>query len=158
MKNNLELLGKQDFQIIWQSGAYYYEKLSKELENKCPENVHLFKFLDRMDWAYEVADLVVSRAGALSISELSALGKACILVPSPNVAEDHQIKNAMALVEKGAAVLVKDVEAREKLTSEMLRLINDEELRAQLAREILYFAKKDAARDIVKEVLKLMKK
>lgn len=156
LKNHLETLAEQDFQVIWQSGAYYYEGLKSEIAESCQENVHLYKFLDRMDWAYAVADLVVSRAGALSISELSALGKACVLVPSPNVAEDHQTKNAMALVEKDAAVLVQDSAARAILISEVLKLMKDEKKRRELGEQILYFAKSDAAQEIAKEVIKLM--
>lgn len=157
LKSKLELLAEQDFQVIWQTGAYYYEALKKEVADSCPPNVHLFKFLDRMDWAYGVADLVVSRAGALTISELSVLGKSTILVPSPNVAEDHQTKNAMALVEKDAAVLVKDADAKEDLVAEMIQLMKDEEKRKQLAAQILYFAKPNAAKEIANEVIKLMK-
>ncbi len=156
IKQNLELLGKQDFQVIWQTGKYYYDTLNEELTGKLPENVKMFQFLDRMDWAYAVADMVVSRAGALTISELSALGKVAILVPSPNVAEDHQTKNAMALVEKNAAVLVTDAEAREKLVTEMLGLIRNEAKCEELAKEILHFARKNAAKEIADEVIKLI--
>lgn len=157
LKNHLKTLAEQDFQVVWQSGAYYYESLKSEIVENCPKNVHLYKFLDRMDWAYAVSDLVVSRAGALSISELSALGKSCILVPSPNVAEDHQTKNAMALVEKNAAVLATDATARTTLIPKILDLMKDEKKREELEEQILYFAKPDAAKEIAKEAIKLMK-
>lgn len=156
LKNELDFLGKQDFQLIWQTGAYYYKTLKEEVAKNCPPNLHLFKFLDRMDWAYAVADLVVSRAGALTISELSALGKASILVPSPNVAEDHQTKNAMALVEKEAAVFVKDNAARETLVPKICEIMQDEKKRRELAKQISLFAKNNAAKEIAQEVLKLI--
>ncbi|PVX50942.1 UDP-N-acetylglucosamine-N-acetylmuramylpentapeptide N-acetylglucosamine transferase [Balneicella halophila] len=157
LKRNLDFLGKQNFQIIWQSGAYYYEQLKGQINDTCPSNVHLFKFLDRMDWAYSVADIVVSRAGALTISELSVLGKSTILVPSPNVTEDHQTKNAMALVKKEATILVKDEDAEQNLVPKVIQLMKAEERRKQLATQILYFAKPNAANDIANEVIKLMK-
>ncbi len=156
IKNNLELLRKSDFQIIWQTGKYYYQGLLEEIGEGLPSNIKILQFLDRMDYAYSVADLVVSRAGALSISELSALGKATILVPSPNVAEDHQTKNAMALVEKNAAVLVKDAWAREKLVAEIFTLMENPEKQEQLSREILFFAKPNAAKEIAEQILKLI--
>lgn len=157
LKKDLKLLGEQHFQIIWQSGAYYYEQLHEEIRDLCPDNVHLFKFLDRMDWAYGVADLVVSRAGALTISELSILGKPSILVPSPNVAEDHQTKNAIALVEKQATILVADSEARQSLVMEIINLITEDKKLEKLAEAVGFFAKPQAAREIAMEVIKLMK-
>ena len=108
-----------------------------------------------MDLAYAMADLVISRAGASSISELCLLGKATILVPSPNVAEDHQTHNAMALVNKQAAVLVKDVDAEKELISKALQLIFDETQLAQLSQNSLKLAEKDSARRIAEEVIKL---
>ena len=108
-----------------------------------------------MDLAYAMADLVISRAGASSISELCLLGKATILVPSPNVAEDHQTHNAMALVNKQAAVLVKDVDAEKELIAKALQLIFDETQLAQLSQNSLKLAEKDSARRIAEEVIKL---
>ena len=103
-------------QFIWQTGGYYKEHIAKELEVKGqPANLYVTDFISRMDQAYKAADLVISRAGASSISELCLLGKASILVPSPNVAEDHQTHNAMALVNRGAALFVKDIEAEHEL-------------------------------------------
>ncbi len=156
IKQHLELLGKQDFQVIWQTGKYYYSSLQNELQDRLPNNVKMLQFVDRMDWAYGIADLVVSRAGALTISELSALGKATILVPSPNVAEDHQTKNAMALVEKNAGILVRDAEAHEKLVPEILHLLQNEDKRKELESAILYFAKRNAGNEIAEEVVKLI--
>jgi UDP-N-acetylglucosamine--N-acetylmuramyl-(pentapeptide) pyrophosphoryl-undecaprenol N-acetylglucosamine transferase len=108
-----------------------------------------------MDLAYAMADLVVSRAGASSISELCLLGKPAILVPSPNVAEDHQTHNAMALVNKNAAILVKDIEANEKLIDTALKTIADDAQLAALSTNILKMAQTDSARRIAEEVIKL---
>lgn len=155
---SIEEISKEDVQIIWQTGAYYYERITEEIGNNCPRNVHIHKFLDRMDLAYAVADLVVSRAGAISISELSVLKKATILVPSPNVAEDHQTKNAMALVEKEATVLVRDIEAREKLVPSMLSLVANEVKLEKLKENIQQFAYTNASDTIADEVIQLMKK
>lgn len=126
MVRYLEEIGKwEDVQVLWQCGSYYYENLESQLEGKLPSNVHLTAFLKRMDLAYACADVVVARAGAGTISELCLLGKAAVLIPSPNVAEDHQTKNAMALVNKGAAVMLKDAEAEEKLVSVLGELLKD---------------------------------
>ena len=114
-------------------------------------------FVSRMDYAYAIADLVISRAGASSISELCLLAKPVILVPSPNVAEDHQTQNALALVHKDAAIMIKDVESKEKLIPAALELIkNDAEL-SKLAANILALAEKDSAARIADEVVKLLK-
>ncbi|HOS45223.1 MAG TPA: glycosyltransferase, partial [Paludibacter sp.] len=115
-------------------------------------------FVSRMDYAYAVADVVVSRAGAGSISELCLLAKPAVLVPSPNVAEDHQTKNAMALVKKDAAILIKDGEAIEKMIPEALRLLSDEKKMATLSKNILKLAEKNSAERIVQEVSNLLSK
>jgi UDP-N-acetylglucosamine--N-acetylmuramyl-(pentapeptide) pyrophosphoryl-undecaprenol N-acetylglucosamine transferase len=120
------------------------------------ENVHLKEFITRMDLAYNVADLVISRAGASSISELSLLGKPAILVPSPNVAEDHQTKNAMALVNKDAAILVKDIEAYDILVKKALETINDNDKLKSLSDNILKLAQHDSANRIVDEAIRLV--
>ena len=119
--------------------------------------MHVTQFIDRMDLAYAMADLVVSRAGASSISELCLLGKAVILVPSPNVAEDHQTKNAMALVNKGAAVMVRDAEADATLVDTALALIRDDKQLASLRKNILTLAQKNSAERIADEVIKQIK-
>ncbi len=156
----LPALLKSDIQIIWQTGKGYYERCASELQRigkSENQNIQCTAFLSRMDLAYAVADLVISRAGASSISELCLLGKPCILVPSPNVAEDHQTHNAMALVRKDAAILVKDVEAQEKLIPTALEVIQDADRLASLHTNVLTLAERDSARRIAEEVMKLAK-
>ena len=121
------------------------------------DNVRIMPFLKEMVYGYAAADIVVSRAGALSIAELMLTGKACILVPSPNVAEDHQTKNAMALVKNEAAVLVKDNESRAQLVNEAIALLSDEKKREKLSNKILGMAQKDASDRIAKEIIELIK-
>lgn len=153
---NKELI-PDDVQVLWQSGEYYYPELYLELNNTPnKKSFKLFDFIQRMDMAYAVADLVVSRAGAGSISELSLLKKPTILIPSPNVAEDHQTKNAMALVKKDAAILIKDDAAIETLVKTAVETVNNEELLLQLATNIEKFAHHDAANKIVNEVVKIV--
>jgi UDP-N-acetylglucosamine--N-acetylmuramyl-(pentapeptide) pyrophosphoryl-undecaprenol N-acetylglucosamine transferase len=113
------------------------------------DTIHLLKFIDRMDLAYAAADCIVSRAGAISVSELCLIGKPVILVPSPNVADDHQTKNALALVQKDAAKILKDSEAIEELIPQALKLMNDQGLQAQLSHSIQQLAKPNASQDIV---------
>jgi UDP-N-acetylglucosamine--N-acetylmuramyl-(pentapeptide) pyrophosphoryl-undecaprenol N-acetylglucosamine transferase len=145
-------------QVVWQTGKTYYEKCQAAWEAAGkPENIEVHDFLSDMPDRYAQADLVISRAGASSISELCLLGKPAILVPSPNVAEDHQTHNAMALVEKDAAVLVKDAEAAEKLIPTALELIQDEKTLKKLHTNVLTLAQKDSARRIAEEVMKLAK-
>ena len=143
------------FQILWQSGKYYKNEIEAFLkEHPCPAVKNL-TFIDRMDLAYAVADVIVSRAGAGTISELCVEGKATIFVPSPNVAEDHQRHNAMALVEKNAAMMVLDADAHENLMGTATSLLNDPEKIASMEREIIKLGKKYAAEEIADEVLKL---
>lgn len=152
-------LSKTDLHVVWQTGKTYYEACKAAWEAAgSPANIECRDFLSDMPDRYATADLVISRAGASSISELCLLGKACILVPSPNVAEDHQTHNAMALVNKDAAVLVRDVEAKDKLVSTALELIRDDQRLASLRKNILTLAQPDSARRIAEEVLKLVKK
>lgn len=147
-----------DLQVIWQCGKYYYEEMQQLQRNgQIPANVHLFGFLSRMDYAYAVADLVISRAGAGSISELSLLQKAVILVPSPNVAEDHQTHNAEALVRKDAALMVPDRLAAERLFDEAVRLVRDDSRLQELSRNIASLAQHDSAGRIVDEIAKMLK-
>ena len=147
-----------DFQILWQSGKYYKDGIEAFIGEHPAPNVKNYTFIDRMDLAYAVADVIISRAGAGTISELCVSGKATIFVPSPNVAEDHQRHNAMALVEKNAAMMVLDAEAREKLMDTAERLLAEPEKIASMEREILKLGKKNAAADIAAEVLKLCEK
>lgn len=156
--NNLDKIDP-DVQLLWQCGGYYYNELKEKLSEKGnPENVHLFDFINRMDLAYRVADLVISRAGASSISEQCLLSKAVILVPSPNVAEDHQTKNAMALVNKEAAILVKDIEAEKTLVTIAMDTIKNTEKLKSLSGNIYKLAQKDSANRIVDEVVKIIEK
>ncbi|MBO4557597.1 MAG: undecaprenyldiphospho-muramoylpentapeptide beta-N-acetylglucosaminyltransferase [Bacteroidales bacterium] len=146
-----------DYQVLWQSGKYYKDEIEAFLKEHPCANVKNFTFIDRMDLAYAVADVIVSRAGAGTISELCVTGKATIFVPSPNVAEDHQRHNAMALVEKDAAMMVLDADARAQLMETAERLLSDPEKIAAMERNILKLGKKSAADDIAAEVLKLCK-
>lgn len=155
---DIELLKKSDFEVIWQTGSYYYKSVLEKTKGMEIPNVHIHEFLSRMDLAYAVADLVISRAGAGTISELCLMEKATILVPSPNVAEDHQTKNAMALVEKQAAVMIKDLDSEQQLVSTALELINNESQLKELEKNIKQLAKPNAANDIAKMVIELANK
>jgi UDP-N-acetylglucosamine--N-acetylmuramyl-(pentapeptide) pyrophosphoryl-undecaprenol N-acetylglucosamine transferase len=150
---NLDLISKSNIQVIWQTGKIYYKEMTERLKDNCPECLKPVAFLSNMDLAYSVADLVISRAGAGTISELCLLGKPSVLVPSPNVAEDHQTKNAMALVEQEAAVLVKDAEARERLLPEAFALVQDKKRLARLSANALKLAIPDATSKIVDVIL-----
>ncbi len=149
--------------VVWQTGKVYYENILQQvsalsLEGRGGERLlEIFDFLSDMPDRYAQADLVISRAGASSISELCLLGKPAILVPSPNVAEDHQTHNAMALVNKDAAVLVRDVEAADKLVSTALDLIRDDKRLETLHTNILQLAQRDSAKRIAEEVIRLAK-
>lgn len=146
-----------DVQVIWQCGSYYYREMQRlQQEGRIPANVHLTDFVSRMDYAYSVADLVISRAGAGSISEFCLLGKAVILVPSPNVAEDHQTRNAEALVGKEAAVMVPDAVASQSLFDRALELVRDEARLNLLSSHITTLAQHDSAQRIVDEMEKLL--
>lgn len=142
------------YQVIWQTGKAFLPQAKTATQNL--QGVYVNDFITKMDMAYAGADLVVSRAGASSVSELCLAGKACILVPSPNVAEDHQTKNAMALVNEGAAAFVKDSEAGEKLIKKVLELFADETLRTQLEVKITQLAIPNSADLIAGEILKLI--
>jgi UDP-N-acetylglucosamine--N-acetylmuramyl-(pentapeptide) pyrophosphoryl-undecaprenol N-acetylglucosamine transferase len=152
----LELLSKEPIQVLWQCGKLYHEQL-KDLVSPY-KNVHLRPFLDKMPSAYAVADIIVSRAGALSISEICVAGKPAIFIPSPNVTDDHQTANARALADKGAAILVKDSEAVQTLVPIVLDLFDQPEKRKNLSENIRTFAVANAAEHIAKEVLGLIQK
>ncbi len=158
MRDNVEFFEKYDgIQAIWQCGKFYeYEYTAMETA-KLP-NVQCRAFIDRMDLLYAVADVVISRAGALSISELCLVGKPAILVPSPNVAEDHQTKNALALVEKGAARLVRDGDASEKMLQDALLILESEALAFSLSESIRQLGRPNAAEAIAREAIKLVDK
>lgn len=149
----------EEVQVFWQTGKFYSAEIQRRLaEAGCPDNLKVSEFISDMACAYAAADLVISRAGASSISELCLLGKPSILVPSPNVAEDHQTKNALALVNKDAALYVKDVEARETLIPLALSTVTDTDRLATLSTNVLQLAKPNAASDIADEVIKLARK
>ena len=143
-------------QILWQTGKIYYENILEQLNGKVPSNMVLLPFIDQMDYAYALADLVVCRAGAISLSELAIVKKPVILIPSPNVAEDHQTKNALSLTEKDAAMLIRDEKANEELMPAIVGLFSDKERMKILADNISKFAKPDATENIVREIIKLI--
>lgn len=150
--------GGEGVDMLWQCGKYYLNSVD-EFMTAHPEakDIHHGAFLSRMDLAYAMADVVISRSGASSVSEICAAAKAAVFVPSPNVAEDHQTANANALVSKGAAVMIKDVEAREKLLPATLQLLGDKERLESIAQNAAALAKTDAGAQIAIEVYKLLK-
>lgn len=158
MAANYELIkANKEVQFLWQAGKLYINEFQNTETAKLP-NVKISAFIDRMDFAYAMADLVICRAGALTISELCMLGKPAILVPSPNVAEDHQTKNALALVDEKAAVLINDQSAKSTMITKALEILNDQQSINLLSERIKAFAKPNAAEKIAEEVLKLTKK
>lgn len=138
-------------QYIWQCGKYYFDELKTKVSEKENSNIKLMAFISRMDAAYSAADVIVSRAGALSVSELCLIGKPVILVPSPNVSEDHQTKNAMSLVNADAAIMVRDEDCYTELLKTVNTLLNDVELSDRLSKNILCLARPNATSDIVNE-------
>ena len=155
---HIKELIESGIQVIWQTGKNYFADCKMSLEALPHDTIICTDFVSQMPLAYALADLVISRAGASSISELCLLGKPSILVPSPNVAEDHQTHNAMALVRKDAAILVKDADAQNTLITNALSLIQDNKKLASLRKNILTLALPDSARLIADEVMKLAKK
>ena len=146
---------KSDAQLIWQTGKYYHKEILERVKGRELPMVHITDFISDMGAAYRAADLVISRAGASSISEFCLIGKPVILVPSPNVAEDHQTKNALALVNRSAAIYVKDSEATTTLLPLALTTVSDEAQLKSLSKHILEMALPDSANIIADEVLKL---
>lgn len=153
---NLNKLIEADVQLIWQIGKIYFQEYTEALKGYDLKNVRTFEFLKEMDLAYAAADVVIARAGALSISELCIVQKPVIFVPSSNVAEDHQTKNAMSLVEKNAAVLIPDHEAPAKLVDSALALLKDTDRQVELSKNIGTMARPNATEDIVNEIVKLI--
>lgn len=151
-----DIAAANDVQVIWQTGKYYDESTRKALEASPAKNVVRMPFISNMDVAYRAADLVVSRAGASSISELQLLGKPSILVPSPNVAEDHQTKNALALANRNSAIMVRDAESVEKLGSTMLATVHDDALLASLGENVAKMALRNADERIVDCVMEII--
>jgi UDP-N-acetylglucosamine--N-acetylmuramyl-(pentapeptide) pyrophosphoryl-undecaprenol N-acetylglucosamine transferase len=154
--NNLKQISNSGIQLIWQTGSFYYEEMVAKTKDILPGNIQIHKFLNNMELAYTAADVVISRAGAGTISELCLVGKPTILVPSPNVAEDHQTRNAMALVEKEAAILVKDSMIEHELFSKTVALVNDGNMMAKLSENIKKLALPGATRHIVDEALRIL--
>ena len=154
MEAGIKRLNDEGIQVIWQTGKNFGDRGIAAAKNL--KGVVVTKFISDMASAYAASDLVVSRAGAGSISELDLLGKPSILVPSPNVAEDHQTKNARALSDKGAAMLVTDAEAREKLIDGIMTLINDKEQLNKMSDEIRKLALPDSDEKIVDESVKIL--
>ncbi|MCO5232590.1 MAG: undecaprenyldiphospho-muramoylpentapeptide beta-N-acetylglucosaminyltransferase [Chitinophagales bacterium] len=162
LNDSLELginaFAEKGIQVIWQTGSYYYQNIHEKWGSQLPKGIKILEFLKEMQYAYAAADLIISRAGALSISELCIVGKPTILIPSPNVAEDHQTKNAMALVNKGAAVLVKDSEAREKLISTVFEILNQPLKMKELSEQIKTLGKPEATPTIVHAIQQILSK
>ena len=154
---HLDLVKGTDVQFIWQTGKYYSAEIAKRLEGQNIPNLVVTDFITDMGAAYKAADLVISRAGASSISEFCLIGKPVILVPSPNVAEDHQTKNALALANRDAAIYVKDAEAPTTLLELAVKTVNDENKLKSLSENVLKLALPDSADIIAKEVIKLAK-
>jgi len=156
---HLDLVKESGVQFIWQTGKYYYTSITEQMKKH--KDLSMLKFMDfvsDMGAAYKAADLVISRAGASSISEFCLIGKPVILVPSPNVAEDHQTKNAMALVNKNAAIYVKDADAPNTLLKQAISIVNDDKKLASLSENIKKLGLKDSADVIAEEVIKLANK
>ena len=152
---NLELIEKSGVQFIWQTGKFYHEDIVNQLKDKDLPMLHVTDFISDMGAAYKAADLVISRAGASSISEFCLIGKPVILVPSPNVAEDHQTKNAMALVNKDAAIYVKDADAPKVLIQKAVEIVGDASKMASMSENIKKLGLKNSADVIADEVIKL---
>jgi UDP-N-acetylglucosamine--N-acetylmuramyl-(pentapeptide) pyrophosphoryl-undecaprenol N-acetylglucosamine transferase len=151
------LEARSDINVYWQVGKIYYDQYRDHTLGQC-SHIKIVPFIEDMDVAYSAADLVVCRAGALTISELSALHKAAILLPSPNVAEDHQTVNANALVQRDAAVMIKDVDAANAMVTEMMTLVANEARIKQLEQNVAYFGRTNAAEVIADNVLALIYK
>ena len=149
----IDFITQLGVQVLWQCGKLYYDEYS-HLNTK--ENVHVLAFIDKMDLAYAAADVVISRSGASSVSELCIVGKPTIFIPSPNVSEDHQTKNALAIVKKKAAVLLRENELEEKFKNTFAELLSNDEMQDKLSKKIHKLAMPNATKEIVKEIEKLI--
>ncbi len=150
VQNEIDRWGEANIQILWQCGKFYAEDLQAFMKANPKDHVKLHPFIMEMDLAYAAADMIVSRAGAISVSEICIIGKPAVFVPSPNVAEDHQTKNAMALVKNDAAIMVTDADAPTKLGTTVVDLLNDESQCKLLSEKISAMGKPNATKDIVK--------
>ncbi|WP_294209490.1 undecaprenyldiphospho-muramoylpentapeptide beta-N-acetylglucosaminyltransferase [uncultured Chryseobacterium sp.] len=153
-KSHLKDIIRKDYQLIWQTGKLDYKEITEETKNMSGDNIRILEFIKYMETAYSAADIIVSRAGAIAISELAVARKPVLLVPFPFAAEDHQTKNAMTLVEKNAAKMVRDSEMQEKFWSTLSEICEDEAIRKEMSQNLQYFAKPDAAKEIVDEIIK----
>ncbi len=158
LSDGLSRIEDAGVQLLWQTGKWYKEEGLEAVKGKEDKGIYAHEFIYEMDLAYAAADVVISRAGALSISELCLVHKPAILVPSPNVAEDHQTMNAMSLVQENAAIMVKDVEAKDKLVDEVLALIKNEEKQKELSANIVKMGKPYAAKEIAEHALSIIKR
>ncbi len=154
IEKNIVSFTQHNIQLLWQTGKIYYDGIMERTKEADTTDVKIHQFIREMNMAYAAADIIISRAGALSISELCIVGKPAVLVPSPNVSEDHQTKNAMALVNKNAALLVKDVESKEQLGNVVLDLMSNNDKMNELSVNIRKLAKMNAANEIVTEIAK----
>lgn len=156
--NHLHFFRENKIQLLWQTGRWMYDEVVRAVENAgVGEWVKVHQFISRMDMAYAAADVVISRAGAIAISELCIVGKPVVLIPSPNVAEDHQTKNALALVDKGAALMVRDVDCDNQCLPQVLDLFEHSVKREQMSAAIQRLAVRGAADKIVDQIAKLVK-
>lgn len=152
IEKQLPFFKKKGVQLLWQTGNYYYQEYKKYNDS----NVQVMAYIDQMDYAYAASDIIISRAGASSVSELCIVGKATLFIPSPNVAEDHQTKNAEAISSKNAAILIKENELDERFSIEMARLLEQEVVRKELEQQIKKLALPGATKHIVDEIEKLL--
>ena len=153
-KENLEKLKEKGYQLIWQTGKLDFAEISSSIQH--PASIQIKEFISDMATAYSAADVIVSRAGAIAISELAVAKKPVLLVPFPFAAEDHQTKNAMTLVEKNAARMVKDTEMKEKFWNTLSEICENENLRKEMSQNLEFFAKPKASEDIVNEIINLL--
>jgi len=153
--DNISRVASSGCQWLWQTGKNYFEKMSEAVTQAGSQNISIHPFINRMDYAFAAADIIVSRAGAGTISELCLVGKPVILVPSPNVAEDHQTRNALALTYRNAAILIKDIDAEKMLVDEAIKLVSNNEEKASLSANIIKMADRDADSRIANEIMKL---
>lgn len=155
-KSHLNEIINKDYQLIWQTGKLDYKDILEQTKDIDSRNIQILEFIKDMELAYSAADIIVSRAGAIAISELAVAQKPVLLVPFPFAAEDHQTKNAMNLVEKNAARMVKDSEMQEKFWDTLSEICEKENVRKEMSDNLKYFAKPNAAKEIVDEIFKLM--
>jgi UDP-N-acetylglucosamine--N-acetylmuramyl-(pentapeptide) pyrophosphoryl-undecaprenol N-acetylglucosamine transferase len=152
----LEKMDRDDLVLLWQCGKFYLQEVEEKVKTSGLKNIRVMPFISRMDLAYGIADIIISRAGAITISELCIVGKPVILVPSPNVAENHQTHNAESLAGRSAALMIPDAEAGERLVDTMLSLMEDPEEKQKLSRNIKGLGMADSSKRIAAEVQKIL--